>query len=73
MALPDPIPNSEVKRCRADDSLAHASAKVGSCPYMEKLSFTGEFFCYLVSLAFMVCLYYNVKSSIKVKAPKPRG
>lgn len=42
--LPDPFPNSEVKRGRADDSLVHASAKVGSCPFMLKLSFTGEFF-----------------------------
>ena len=36
--LPDPFPNSEVKRGRADDSLVHASAKVGSCPFMLKLS-----------------------------------
>lgn len=28
---PDPFPNSVVKRVRADDSLVHASAKVGSC------------------------------------------
>lgn len=34
VALPDPISNSEVKRGRADDSLVHASAKVGSCPFM---------------------------------------
>jgi hypothetical protein len=29
---PDPFPNSEVKTACANDSLAHASAKVGSCP-----------------------------------------
>lgn len=40
--LPDPIPNSEVKRVRANDSLAHASAKVGSCP-LCKNSPNGEF------------------------------
>ena len=33
-ARPDPIPNSEVKTAWANDSLAHASAKVGSCPIM---------------------------------------
>ena len=33
--LPDPFPNSEVKRVRANDSLAHASAKVGSCPLIK--------------------------------------
>ncbi len=44
--LPDPISNSEVKRGRADDSLVHASAKVGSCPFMLKLSPKGEFFRY---------------------------
>ena len=27
---PDPFPNSEVKRARADDSSAYAGAKVGS-------------------------------------------
>jgi hypothetical protein len=42
--LPDPFPNSEVKRGRADDSLAHASAKVGSCPFMLKLSLKESFF-----------------------------
>lgn len=42
--LPDPFPNSEVKRGRADDSLAHASAKVGSCPFMMKPSLTDGFF-----------------------------
>lgn len=36
--LPDPFPNSEVKRGRADDSLAFASAKVGSCPFIKKTS-----------------------------------
>ena len=30
--LPDPISNSEVKRGCANDSPAHAGAKVGSCP-----------------------------------------
>ena len=39
--LPDPIPNSEVKRARADDSTAHAVAKVGSCPFMIDLPKTG--------------------------------
>ena len=38
MELPDPISNSEVKCSRADDSLAHASAKVGSCPFIKKPS-----------------------------------
>lgn len=32
VALPDPFPNSEVKHACAHDSLAHASAKVGSRP-----------------------------------------
>ncbi len=36
--LPDPIPNSEVKRSGADDSLVHASAKVGSCPLTKQLA-----------------------------------
>ena len=36
--LPDPFSNSEVKRGCADDSLVHASAKVGSCPYTKKTS-----------------------------------
>jgi bifunctional UDP-N-acetylglucosamine pyrophosphorylase / glucosamine-1-phosphate N-acetyltransferase len=43
--LPDPIPNSEVKRGRADDSLVHASAKVGSCPFMGKPSERRVFSC----------------------------
>jgi hypothetical protein len=45
--LPDPIPNSEVKRGRADDSLAHASAKVGSCPYYKKTSLKEVFLLFL--------------------------
>lgn len=36
--LPDPFPNSAVKRGRADDSLVHASAKVGSRPFDKKTS-----------------------------------
>lgn len=35
---PDPIPNSEVKTVRADDTTAHAAGKVGSCPLMKDLS-----------------------------------
>lgn len=42
--LPDPISNSEVKRGRADDSLVHASAKVGSCPFIIKTPLKGVFF-----------------------------
>lgn len=45
--LPDPISNSEVKRGRADDSLVHASAKVGSCPFNKKTSLTGVFLIYV--------------------------
>lgn len=44
--LPDPFPNSEVKRGRADDSLVHASAKVGSCPFIKKPSQKGGFFIF---------------------------
>ncbi len=40
---PDPIPNSAVKRIRADDSLAHASAKVGSCRLIKKIRANGSF------------------------------
>lgn len=35
MVLPDPIPNSEVKHAWADDTLAYASRKVGSCPLIR--------------------------------------
>ena len=42
--LPDPIPNSEVKRVCADDSLVHASAKVGSCPYNKTTPFNRSCF-----------------------------
>lgn len=42
--LPDPIPNSEVKGARADDTLAFASGKVGSCPLYEKTLLTESFF-----------------------------
>jgi hypothetical protein len=38
VAQPDPIPNSVVKRTRADDSLALGLAKVGSCPFTKNLS-----------------------------------
>lgn len=48
--LPDPISNSEVKRGRADDSLAHASAKVGSCPFMLKPSLSDGFFVFNYNL-----------------------
>jgi hypothetical protein len=37
MERPDLFPNSAVKHARADDSLAHASAKVGSCPLNKTL------------------------------------
>ncbi len=43
--LPDPFPNSEVKRGRADDSLSDLSAKVGSCPFMGKPSERRVFSC----------------------------
>lgn len=42
--LPDPFPNSEVKRARADDSLVHASAKVGSCPYNKRIRLKADSF-----------------------------
>lgn len=44
VVLPDPIPNSEVKHARADDSTAHAAAKVGSCPLVLKPPLQGGFF-----------------------------
>ena len=34
VVLPDPIPNSEVKRARADDTAMHVVGKVGSRPLM---------------------------------------
>lgn len=46
MVLPDPIPNSAVKHVCADDSPAHAGAKVGNRPLYEKPLLTeGFFFC----------------------------
>lgn len=44
LVRPDPIPNSEVKLARADDSPTHVGAKVGSCPFMLSLSFKREAF-----------------------------
>lgn len=44
--LPDPFSNSEVKRSRADDSPAHAGAKVGSCP-LSKNSPNRRVFCFI--------------------------
>lgn len=41
--LPDPIPNSEVKRVCADDTPRFLGGKVGSCPFMETLSTRGVF------------------------------
>ncbi len=38
MVLPDPIPNSEVKHARANDSPTHVGAKVGGCPLIKDLS-----------------------------------
>ena len=35
MAPPDPIPNSEVKRFSADDSLGSPHAKVGHCQVLN--------------------------------------
>ena len=43
-ALPDPIPNSEVKTVRANDTLSHDSGKVGSRPLMINPPKSGGFF-----------------------------
>ncbi len=48
VVLPDPIPNSEVKRAWADDSPTHVGAKVGSCPFMINPPSPGGFFFWLV-------------------------
>ncbi len=47
VVLPDPFPNSEVKHARADDTLAHASGKVGSCPLYEKPPLNREAFLFV--------------------------
>ena len=44
VVLPDPIPNSEVKRAWADDSYGFYLAKVGSCPLIKDLSKTERSF-----------------------------
>ena len=43
-ALPDPIPNSEVKTVRANDSPTHVGAKVGSRPLIKNPPLKGGFF-----------------------------
>ncbi len=47
-ALPDPIPNSEVKRARANDSHTHVCAKVGGCLIYKKLSSKARVFYYVI-------------------------
>lgn len=45
-ARPDPIPNSAVKTARANDTLVHASGKVGNCPLYKRPIQKGlVFFC----------------------------
>ncbi len=51
MVIPDPIPNSEVKHARANDTLAHASGKVGGCPFMTNSSIKrGVFLFYIYDI-----------------------
>lgn len=57
LVRPDPIPNSEVKLARADDSPTHVGAKVGSCPFMLNLSYKGEVFL-LPETVFKDILWY---------------
>lgn len=57
--LPDPFPNSEVKRGRADDSLSSLSAKVGSCPLYKKAVPKGRLFCLLK----LVCQFWQSQRS----------
>ena len=44
MVPPVPIPNTEVKHCRADDSAAIGCAKVGRCQSLNPTLRSGVFF-----------------------------